>query len=196
MEGKVNYNLYLDDSRAHPVVSFKLMEIRIGQEASRYINEEWVIVKDYPSFVKYIQENGLPHTVSFDHDLADEHYAPEEAYKDYNVWAAGKEFKEKTGLHCAQWLIEFCELSGRAFPTYYVHSMNPAGAKNIKDLIEDYEKKEEWLKEHPPFASPYEFARDRQIDEIVKNKKEEDDRRVEGHNQRRIYVPDFESGKS
>ncbi len=71
----------------------------------------------------------MPLFVSFDHDLADEHY-----HKNPN----DSSFKEKTGYDCAKWLIEYCIDKSLKFPNYQVHSMNPIGKDNIISLIENY----------------------------------------------------------
>ena len=54
MKQKELKKLYLDD-------------VRIPQ------TEGWEIVRNYDDFVKWIEENGLPDIVSFDHDLAEVH---------------------------------------------------------------------------------------------------------------------------
>ena len=59
---------------------------------------DWVIVRSYNEFISHIKQYGLPEFISFDHDLADEHYAGENY----------KNFKEKTGLDCARWLLVYC----------------------------------------------------------------------------------------
>lgn len=59
-----NYNLFLDDFR-DPIDSSYYLKNPI------YVNLEWVVVRNYDSFVKHIEENGIPETISFDHDLAE-----------------------------------------------------------------------------------------------------------------------------
>lgn len=73
--------------------------------------------------------------VSFDHDLADEHYDPsmfEDKHK-YNV--ISKFFEEKTGYECALWMKVFYEERKKDLPTIFVHSMNPVGTEKIKNLF-------------------------------------------------------------
>lgn len=107
-----------------------------------YVGEDdrIVWVKDYNEFCTWIDENGLPSKISFDHDLADEHYAPEERYDDYNVWANEQKFKEKTGMDCAKWLIDYCLDNNKELPTWTVHSANPSGAENIRRLLQNFLK--------------------------------------------------------
>ena len=92
------YCLFLDDWRM-PEDCFEYMHL------PEYITENWEIVRNYDEFVKAIQEKGIPDTVSFDHDLGLEHYQhninPNNNI-DYN------QYQEKTGYHCAKWLIYYC----------------------------------------------------------------------------------------
>lgn len=102
-----------------------------------YLNPDWVVVKSYDEFTKYISENGLPSLISFDHDLADEHYAVPiiNSFVDYSRYA------EKTGLDCAKWLCEhIMDNNISYFPAYLVHSMNDAGCLNIVSYIESFKK--------------------------------------------------------
>lgn len=131
----MSYNLFLDDFRnPKDCVSYTNNKI--------YVNTDWIIVRCYNEFVDYIEKNGLPQIISFDHDLADEHYTPSEYWHDYNEskkWQDSQEYKEKTGYDCAKWLINFCiENKLNDFPQFYVHSMNPVGADNITNIILNY----------------------------------------------------------
>jgi hypothetical protein len=92
--------------------------------APMYRNQEWEIVRNFDEFVDWILTNGLPDVVSFDHDLADEHYA---FAGNYNI------FREKTGYDAAKWLVEFCMHEQLPLPEYHVHSMNPVGGDNIRN---------------------------------------------------------------
>lgn len=104
-------NLFLDDVRKEP--------------------QGWDVVRSYEAFVDYIEANGCPDVISFDHDLADAHYFQ------YLEWEkSGKEFdynrpEEKTGYHCAKYLLEKNLIPSRVI----VHSYNPVGARNIYNLF-------------------------------------------------------------
>jgi hypothetical protein len=106
--------LYLDDSRECPI--------------------GWVCVKNYDEFVSYIKLNGVPDVISFDHDLAMEHYPfYDTASKnciDYD------KYKEKTGYDCAKYLVE----NDLPIKFWAVHSMNPIGSQNIAGLLLNYER--------------------------------------------------------
>ena len=119
------YCLFLDDFRMpKDVYDYLLQPI--------YISVEWEIVRSYDEFVKYITEHGIPEIISFDHDLADQHYSQRLEYDQYT---------EKTGYHCAKWLIYYCIDNNKKLPAeILIHSINPAGSLNIKSLFESYWK--------------------------------------------------------
>ena len=123
----MSYFLFLDDYRI-PEDAFDYTKNEL------YINKKWIVVRSYDEFVKFIQENGVPHTVSFDHDLADEHYTQEQVIS-YNS------YEEKTGFDCATWLINYCMDNKLQLPTgILIHSMNPVGSENIKSLFRTFTK--------------------------------------------------------
>jgi hypothetical protein len=121
------YNLYLDDFR-DPIDSSYYRNEPV------YTNLDWIVVRNYDEFTKKIEELGIPEVVSFDHDLADVHY--EKQQFNYN-----DETQEKTGYHCAKWLIYYCIDNKKDLPAMIlVHSMNPAGTQNIWSLFNTYWK--------------------------------------------------------
>ena len=76
------YNLFLDDIRdpknmipGMEVLYKDGMLIHRNNPDNFYYKHDWVVVRSYNEFVDYITKNGLPKLVSFDHDLAPEHYA-------------------------------------------------------------------------------------------------------------------------
>ena len=115
------YNLFLDDFRT-PMMAYA------HTKEQMFLNYKWEIVKNYEEFCDYINKNGVPKFVSFDHDLADEHYVQN---------MTNQEYSEKTGYDCAKFLINYCEKHNIDFPNYYVHSANPIGAKRIYNIIHD-----------------------------------------------------------
>jgi hypothetical protein len=129
----MSYNLFLDDVRM-PKDAFAYMKLPI------YTAIEWIVVRNYYAFVALIEGKGVPDIISFDHDLAIEHYDKQivegQSYDEiYDM------FDEKTGYHCAKWLIEYCIDNNKKLPAeIYIHSMNPAGSMNIKSLFETYYK--------------------------------------------------------
>ncbi len=87
-------------------------------------------VKDYDEFVGYLI-NKMPDAVSFDHDLADEHYNLDNNYEDY---------KEKTGLDCVKFLVDLCEGTKLKLPLCIYHTANPVGKINMETYIENAKK--------------------------------------------------------
>lgn len=74
----------------------------------------FVWVKNLQEFTRYIESNGLPDLVSFDHDLG-----------------AGLE----KGATCAKWLLQYCKNSKQQLPKCYAHSANPNGIKEINNIL-------------------------------------------------------------
>ena len=123
--------LYLDDVR-DPRDSGAFMHTTI------YGSKHWHIVRNYEEFVMYLRTNGMPDVVSFDHDLNQGHY-----HRNVDEWGnidyASEDFAEpvnKTGYHCAQYMVDMCIRNQIRLPNYLVHSMNPVGKKNIHKLLE------------------------------------------------------------
>ena len=123
------YNLFLDDFRI-PKDAFDYTKDH------RYTERNWIIVHNYQEFVDTIvekyMEGQLPELISFDHDLADED-PKDMTTPDYN------DFGERTGYHCAKWLVDFCMDTDLKLPEYMVHSMNPVGKENILYLLQSFE---------------------------------------------------------
>ena len=124
----MSYYLFLDDLRNPSDVSW----VQIPRDRI------YDIVRSYEEFVSCVNRIGLPDFVTFDHDLADEHYvamlAECEGKKDvyYGV--------EKSGYDCAKWLVDYCVDNGAKFPDYMVHSMNPIGRERIDAYIANARK--------------------------------------------------------
>jgi hypothetical protein len=120
------YKLFLDDIRdpreAYPYTGFQ-----------EFLNDDWKIVRNYDQFVDYVTKNwkthkAFPTLIAFDHDLS-----IEDIMKTDN-------FKEKTGMDCAKWLVDFCIDNNLELPNWISHSMNPAGRDNINLFLKNYLK--------------------------------------------------------
>ena len=125
----MSYKLFLDDIRK-PAGAYPYTHNQI------YLDTNWVVVVNYDEFISYITKNGMPYFLSFDHDLADEHYGMRDQLDEMEYIL----YQEKTGYHCAKWLIDYCMDNNIDPPEYLVHSMNPEGKKNIIFLIENYKR--------------------------------------------------------
>ena len=125
--------LYLDDIRI-PENSYDYTGDKI------YLTPDWFIVKSYDEFVEFINKNGLPEIISFDHDLAHEHYN-QDMYKSVDEYNKHyKSFTEKTGYDCVKWLVQYCIDNNLKFPEWYLHTMNPVGKINMESYIKSYLK--------------------------------------------------------
>lgn len=106
-----------------------------------YLQNDWVIVRNYKEFCKYIKTNPLPALISFDHDLADSHYTPEHYWDDYEAskkWQEAQVHTEETGYECAKFLSSYCMDKKLKLPAYLVHSMNPVGRDNILNILSNH----------------------------------------------------------
>lgn len=81
-------------------------------------------IKSYKEFVKFVDKNGLPSNVSFDHDLGD--------IEDPN--------NEKTGYDCAKYIVDYCMDNDRDIPNYRIQSDNGPGRENIDKYLQNYHK--------------------------------------------------------
>jgi hypothetical protein len=110
------YTLFLDDIRFPE-------QVRYNYGPYKHIR----IARNYEDAVWMVQQYGLPTFISFDHDLAHEHY--------------GKEHGERTGYSFAQWFCAHVIGNNLALPpnfSYYVHSMNPVGAERIRECMKRF----------------------------------------------------------
>lgn len=115
----MSYYLILDDIRDYKAIKSYTPLPDISEE-------EWKIAKTYEEFINIIKTYGLPKFITFDHDLGPMSYA--------NIFDGS----EKTGRHCAEYLINYCSNKRQPLPKYTVHSLNPIGASNIRSLLESY----------------------------------------------------------
>ena len=97
----------------------KIKDIEINRK-------EWQVVRSFDEFVAWIETNGLPDFISFDHDLG----------------LLDEQSEELNGMTCAKWLVNYCLDNDLKLPDFVVHSSNPAGAKNIEGLLKGFG---EWM---------------------------------------------------
>lgn len=112
---KNKINIFVDDER-DPLDVKNLM--------GKYFVTDWVIVRNYLDFIKLVDENiGNINIISFDHDLA-----------------CIIDGEEKTGKSCADYLIDKYLENDIPFPSWFVHTQNIEGRKNIITKILTYLK--------------------------------------------------------
>lgn len=106
---------------------------------------EWTWVKNYYDFCRHINVNGLPDIIAFDHDLNDVDYVLWHKHKGYvNTDIDYEEYKEKTGYHCALFLVDYClDNQSKLTSEIYSHSMNQKGRENILALLNNLKKHQE-----------------------------------------------------
>ncbi len=127
----MSYNLFLDDIRT-PGSTASYSPVA---DKDLYLKLDWKIVRNYDEFVNLITLKGLPSLISFDHDLAEAHYDP-------STWKENFSYLEKTGYDCAKWLITYCMDNNLKLPEFKVHSMNPVGKENIKQLLFNFKNQQ------------------------------------------------------
>lgn len=113
----MSWNLFLDDIREPSDITY----------LSGPKDAQFVVCRTMDEAVAAILEKGMPNFISFDHDLADEHY--------------NETSREKTGYEFAKWLVNADAKGTIDIPygfQYYVHSNNPVGKANICALLDRY----------------------------------------------------------
>jgi hypothetical protein len=127
-----NFYLFLDDERSPN----KVFWIDLPK------NVPWVIVRNYKQFKQAIETRGIPAFVTFDHDLADEHYSmtSDEVNSSSYEEVVGT-YQEKTGYDCLKWLVgKVLAPIGAPFPDYALHTMNSIGKDNMEKYINTYKR--------------------------------------------------------
>jgi hypothetical protein len=129
--------IFLDDVRdPHDCLTY--MHTRIGALNVLYDDPDWIIVKNYPEFVKALDTHkGKINCISYDHDLADGHYHKNlhDGVFDYESEDFASDDYNKTGYHCAQYFKKVYDEEQLNYPLQFVHSMNTVGTQNIINLF-------------------------------------------------------------
>jgi hypothetical protein len=132
--------LWLDDYRD----PFDPIKQYMQKWAPEYleVKNSVVWVKNHREFIEWITKNGLPDKIAFDHDLANEHYAPQDVYaaEKYDEWEKSQNFRYGTGMDAAKWLVEYCMDNEVDLPMWVIQSANPNGARNIASYLVSYMK--------------------------------------------------------
>lgn len=92
-------------------------------------------VKSFDEFLYWIQENGLPDAICFDHDLGMDVALQARAGGMSKRKSRQLKQQEKTGYDCAKWLVEYCMDNKLDLPKYNIQSANPVGKDNINGLL-------------------------------------------------------------
>jgi len=149
---KMETLLWLDDIRNPFIPTYinqykQLKNIRdINNDFNPTHKYEVQWVRNYEEMKEWIAHFGLPDYISFDHDLADEHYTPPKYWNDYQAskeYQDAQDYKEKTGLDCAKMVVEYCMDNNLELPHYFSHSANPVGRDNILHYLNNFKKSRE-----------------------------------------------------
>lgn len=73
-------------------------------------------VKNYEEFCSFININGLPDIICFDHDLGE----------------------EKSGYDCAKFVVNYCQIHNLDIPEFDIQSSNIVGKDNIRNLLNNW----------------------------------------------------------
>jgi len=126
------YNLFIDDIRYPDWVT----QYKVDPD---YNKLEWIIVRTHDEFVDYITENGMPLLISFDHDLAGEHYAIYDKIE-YGLKTTIPEFKEKTGYESLKWVCDYALDNNIKLSKMKFHTDNYVGMKNMVTYYNNFIK--------------------------------------------------------
>lgn len=113
--------LFLDDTRVPP----------------KHLSKVFDTVRSHDEFKEWVETYGIPHLVSFDHDLHPEHVS---FFFDRGGFRNPPDptheiFFNPTGYDSAKWLAERC-VRDNVFPSIViVHSSNPVGGDRIYSLF-------------------------------------------------------------
>ena len=84
-----------------------------------------VIVRSYDEAIDFVNKNGIPNYISFDHDLG--------CNENGEILRSGYDF--------AKWLVSMDIENNYKFPDdfkFNVHSANPIGRNNIQSILNNY----------------------------------------------------------
>lgn len=101
---------------------------------------DWIVVRDYESFVSTIMYHGLENieVISLDHDLGDQAMVEYYTNVKNNYQLDYNNIQEKTGYDCCKYLVNKSMETKIPLPQIYVHSANPIGSANMMGYINNY----------------------------------------------------------
>jgi len=131
--------LWLDDQRdPYKYLSTKSKSATFARNKQFYdnllkqYNVNFVWVKNLYQFIDYIEKNGVPQFVSFDHDLNN---------RGGGEGLSDEQKLSNNGVNCAKWLVNYCKKVGEPLPKFYVHSANPKHGPEINRVLTNENKK-------------------------------------------------------
>jgi len=126
--------LFLDDIRS-PDDAFLYGQRKMLVSESKIPNGCWTIKRNYEEFKDFIEKDGVPRVVSLDNDLHPVHYkifhnAEATGYFDW------KFVQPKMGIHCLDFLLNFCFTNEQDIPVLYFHTANSMARKEMEKMVE------------------------------------------------------------
>lgn len=88
------------------------------------INFVWV--KNLYQFIEYIEKNGVPEFISFDHDLNN---------RGGGEGLSDEQKLNNNGANCAMWLVKYCQKTHSKMPKFFIHSANDRGSEEINRIL-------------------------------------------------------------
>lgn len=128
----MSYNLFLDDQRNPEDAYLHDSRVLLIDETK---TTKWEVVRTYDEFVACINRRGIPDRVSFDHDLCFEHVRYFVEHTMTTGFIEYANLSEKTGKHCADFLVNKVFEIDFPAPLCYVHTANHVGRKEIRKAL-------------------------------------------------------------
>lgn len=133
--------LWLDDMR-DPMKDDWL----VFSPISRNGISEVIWVKSYQEFVNWINENGLPDGICFDHDLGKDVSIERIKHGMSKCKSRYMRRIERSGFDACKWLVEYCMDNDKPLPLYNIQSANEVGKANIDSYLKSYLKSQNLTK--------------------------------------------------
>jgi hypothetical protein len=131
--------LFLDNTQTPDVIAQHIS----NQEVKKYYNTgDWDIVRSYNEFIEYIEKRGLPDFISFGYCYANNSSA---TLTEEELLNTPYQKKEKNGVQCANWLIEYCVNKKKNLPKFFVHSTDLIEKKRIEQILSSFNKLQTFL---------------------------------------------------
>lgn len=109
------YNLFIDDERDPLNVTWGTPE-----EQTMYLQEDWVIARNWYEVLEILISMGFPRRISFDHDLGDGTHDGYQISKNIARLVMDANYEIPSDFE------------------YFVHSKNPVGKQNIEYFMNNF----------------------------------------------------------
>jgi len=136
MEKRSDIKVFLDDDR-QPLECVKLMKNRLN-DTSLYADPDWLVIRTYGDFKRFLEKYGVPRLISFDHDIA----PPIEKRAEVPIedWFDLGENREWNGVDCLNLLKDYCLGNNENLPEFLIHTQNPTGYRNLLNDLNRFKR--------------------------------------------------------